>query len=144
MAWLEKGQNAQRADRFPLPCVGFPCHIQSMAASNRLGWQKNLPPLVILPFFQQGLALCRARICRRMESCKLAAWPQRFPLPDGAKCAVQVCWLYMRKRNPEGRRIPAVPGRMSPPPFCAAVAQDNPAVFLAKKGGLWPFPGFTR
>jgi hypothetical protein len=43
------------ADFFPPLFVDFPYHTQSMAASNCLDWQKNLLPLVILPFFKQSL-----------------------------------------------------------------------------------------
>ena len=44
-------------DLFPPLCVDFPCHTQSMAASNRLDWQQNLSPLSILPFIKQGLVV---------------------------------------------------------------------------------------
>jgi hypothetical protein len=52
---FEKCQKAQAADFFPSFCVDFPCHTQSVAASNRLDWRKHLAPLGIPPIFKQGL-----------------------------------------------------------------------------------------
>ena len=52
---FEKCQHAQTAGLFPPYCVDFPCNTQSIAASNRLVWQKNPSPLSTFPIFKQGL-----------------------------------------------------------------------------------------
>ena len=53
---LTQCQYAQTAVLFPPYCVDFPCNTQSIAASNRLVWQKNPSPSGTFPIFKQGLA----------------------------------------------------------------------------------------
>ena len=54
---FEKCQHARTASLFPPYCVDFPCNTQSIAASNRLVWRKNLSPLGTFPIFKQGLVI---------------------------------------------------------------------------------------
>ena len=64
---FENYQDAGRADHFPPLCVGFPA-IRKVWQETRLGWQKNLLPLAILPFFKQGLAVRRSFYSRAAAS----------------------------------------------------------------------------
>ena len=53
--FVEEAGAGNVSDLFPPLRVDFPCHTQSMAASNCLDWRKNLSPLGIPPFIKQDL-----------------------------------------------------------------------------------------
>ena len=86
---FEKCQNTQTAELFPPLCVDFPCHTRSMAASNRLDRRKNLSPLCISSFINQGLAPWRRKRGRGLQAADAGGlapyhpWGLPRPVPLG-------------------------------------------------------------